>query len=83
MACVGPISSVFDVTTFAVVWFVMGASTVARQGVFQSGWFIVFRPRSLSCARVRMNLDSTARDGVSAVSRERHSGRQMAPEATT
>jgi Mg2+-importing ATPase len=40
MACVGPISSVFDVTTFAVVWFVMGASTVARHGVFQSGWFI-------------------------------------------
>ncbi len=40
MAYIGPISSVFDVTTFAVLWFVMGASTVARQGVFQSGWFI-------------------------------------------
>src|SRR6185312_5804469 len=40
MACIGPISSVFDVTTFAVLWYVMGASTVARQGLFQSGWFI-------------------------------------------
>ncbi len=40
MAYIGPISSVFDVTTFGVLWFVIGASTVARQGVFQSGWFI-------------------------------------------
>ena len=40
MAYIGPISSVFDVTTFALLWFVIGASTVARQGVFQSGWFI-------------------------------------------
>jgi Mg2+-importing ATPase len=40
MAYIGPISSVFDVTTFAVLWFVMGASSVERQGVFQSGWFI-------------------------------------------
>ncbi len=40
MAYIGPISSVFDVTTFAVLWFVIGASTVARQGLFQSGWFI-------------------------------------------
>ena len=40
MAYIGPISSVFDVTTFAVLWFVMGASTVAHQGLFQSGWFI-------------------------------------------
>lgn len=40
MAYIGPLSSVFDATTLAVLWFVMGASTVARQGVFQSGWFI-------------------------------------------
>jgi Mg2+-importing ATPase len=40
MLFIGPISSVFDVTTFAVLWFVMGASAVGRQGLFQSGWFI-------------------------------------------
>src|ERR1700730_221162 len=40
MAYIGPISSVFDVTTFAVLWFGMGASPVARQGLFQSGWCI-------------------------------------------
>jgi Mg2+-importing ATPase len=37
----GPISSVFDITTFAVMWWVFGANTVARQGLFQSGWFVV------------------------------------------
>ena len=40
MAFIGPISSVFDVTTFGLLWFVFGASSVARQGLFQSGWFI-------------------------------------------
>lgn len=40
MAYIGPISSVFDVTTFGLLWFVFGASSIARQGVFQSGWFI-------------------------------------------
>ena len=37
----GPISSVFDITTFAVMWWVFGANTVARQSLFQSGWFVV------------------------------------------
>jgi len=40
MAFIGPISSVFDVTTFGLLWFVFGASSVARQGLFQSGWLI-------------------------------------------
>ncbi|MCE1249872.1 MAG: magnesium-translocating P-type ATPase [Comamonadaceae bacterium] len=37
----GPISSVFDITTFAVMWFVFGAQTPEQQTLFQSGWFIV------------------------------------------
>ncbi|HEY8708789.1 MAG TPA: magnesium-translocating P-type ATPase, partial [Burkholderiaceae bacterium] len=37
----GPISSVFDLTTFAVMWWVFGANTVAMQSLFQSGWFVV------------------------------------------
>jgi Mg2+-importing ATPase len=41
MVFFGPISSVFDLTTFAVLWWVFGADTLAKQGLFQSGWFIV------------------------------------------
>ena len=37
----GPISSVFDLTTFAVMWWVFGANSVAMQSLFQSGWFVV------------------------------------------
>ena len=37
----GPISSVFDLATFALMWWVFGANTVATQGLFQSGWFVV------------------------------------------
>ncbi|WP_395406582.1 magnesium-translocating P-type ATPase [Pseudoduganella sp. UC29_106] len=37
----GPISSLFDVTTFGVMWFLFGAKTPAQQTLFQSGWFIV------------------------------------------
>ena len=37
----GPVSSVFDITTFALMWWVFGANTVAGQGLFQSGWFVV------------------------------------------
>src|SRR5205823_4387878 len=40
MVFVGPISSIFDIATFVVMWFVFGASSPARQGFFQSGWFI-------------------------------------------
>jgi len=36
----GPVSSLFDLATFALMWFVFDARTVADQGVFQSGWFI-------------------------------------------
>jgi Mg2+-importing ATPase len=37
----GPISSVFDITTFALMWWVFGANSLASQGLFQSGWFVV------------------------------------------
>jgi Mg2+-importing ATPase len=37
----GPISSLFDITTFALMWWVFGANTVGRQALFQSGWFVV------------------------------------------
>ena len=36
----GPISSIFDILTFAFLWFVLGATTPAQQSLFQSGWFI-------------------------------------------
>ncbi|MCL2657035.1 MAG: magnesium-translocating P-type ATPase [Betaproteobacteria bacterium] len=41
MVFFGPISSVFDITTFAMMWFVFGAQTPEHQTLFQSGWFIV------------------------------------------
>jgi len=37
----GPISSLFDIATFALMWWVFGANTVAEQTLFQSGWFVV------------------------------------------
>jgi Mg2+-importing ATPase len=40
MAFFGPISSVFDILTYALMWFVFGANTVAQQTLFQSGWFV-------------------------------------------
>ncbi len=40
MIFVGPISSIFDVATFLVMWYVFGANSPARQALFQSGWFI-------------------------------------------
>jgi Mg2+-importing ATPase len=41
MVFFGPISSVFDLSTFAVMWWVFGADSVAEQRLFQSGWFVV------------------------------------------
>ncbi len=40
MLWVGPSSSVFDITTFALLWFIFGANTPDHQAFFQSGWFI-------------------------------------------
>jgi len=40
MVFFGPLSSVFDILTYAVMWFVFSANTVAHQTLFQSGWFV-------------------------------------------
>ncbi|MCA1324681.1 magnesium-translocating P-type ATPase [Herbaspirillum sp. alder98] len=40
MVFFGPISSIFDVSTFALMWFVFGANSPDHQTLFQSGWFI-------------------------------------------
>ncbi|MEZ0070181.1 magnesium-transporting ATPase (P-type) [Streptacidiphilus sp. MAP12-20] len=40
MVTIGPISSIFDITTFLVMWNVFGANSDAHQALFQSGWFI-------------------------------------------
>ena len=37
----GPISSIFDILTFVLMWHVFGANTVGEQTLFQSGWFVV------------------------------------------
>ena len=36
----GPISSIFDIATFALLWYIFGANTNEHQTLFQSGWFI-------------------------------------------
>ncbi|MBP1161620.1 magnesium-translocating P-type ATPase [Rhodococcus sp. PvR099] len=40
MVFIGPISSIFDITTFALMWFVFAANTPEQAALFQSGWFI-------------------------------------------
>jgi len=40
MIYIGPSSSVFDVTTFLLLWYVYGANSMAHQDFFQSGWFV-------------------------------------------
>ncbi|MEB3754380.1 magnesium-translocating P-type ATPase [Acinetobacter sp. MD2(2019)] len=41
MVVFGPISSVFDILTFCLMWFVFHANTPEQQTLFQSGWFVV------------------------------------------
>jgi len=36
----GPISSIFDITTYCLMWFVFNANSPEHQSLFQSGWFI-------------------------------------------
>ncbi len=36
----GPISSIFDILTFCLMWFVFDANTPEHQTLFQSGWFV-------------------------------------------
>lgn len=40
MAFMGPLSSIFDILCFAVMWRVMGANKVELSPLFQCGWFV-------------------------------------------
>jgi Mg2+-importing ATPase len=40
IVCMGPISSLFDYATFAVMFFVFKANLPEHQALFQSGWFV-------------------------------------------
>jgi Mg2+-importing ATPase len=40
MVTIGPTSSIFDMVTFAVMWWVFKANAPAHEALFQSGWFI-------------------------------------------
>jgi len=40
MLWIGPVSSVFDITTYMLMFFVFGANKPELQSLFQSGWFI-------------------------------------------
>ena len=41
MFVIGPVSSLFDIAIFGVMWFVFGATTLEQQGLFQTGWFVM------------------------------------------
>jgi len=38
---IGPVSSIFDFSTFALLWFIIGANSVETQSLFHSGWFVL------------------------------------------
>ncbi len=40
MLYIGPLSSIFDYVTFAVMFFIFKANTSEHQGLFQTGWFV-------------------------------------------
>lgn len=40
MIYIGPISSIFDIATYLVMWYVFKCTMPADQALFQSGWFI-------------------------------------------
>ena len=40
MFWIGPISSLFDYVTFAVLYFILKANSPEHQSLFQSGWFV-------------------------------------------
>jgi P-type Mg2+ transporter len=40
MVYFGPVSSIFDIATFCLMWFVFRANVPEAQTLFQSGWFI-------------------------------------------
>ncbi|WP_338885211.1 magnesium-translocating P-type ATPase [Xenorhabdus sp. TH1] len=40
MLWIGPTSSIFDIMTYAVMWYVFAANSIEHQALFQSGWFV-------------------------------------------
>lgn len=40
MIFIGPISSIFDISTYLLMWFIFGCQSPEMQTLFQSGWFI-------------------------------------------
>jgi Mg2+-importing ATPase len=40
MVWFGPVSSLFDIVTYLLMWFVFSANTPEHQTLFQSGWFV-------------------------------------------
>lgn len=38
---IGPVSSIFDILTYVVMWFIFSGNTLAEQSLFQTGWFMV------------------------------------------
>ncbi|SQA99278.1 Magnesium-transporting ATPase, P-type 1 [Cedecea neteri] len=40
MVFFGPLSSIFDIVTFGVMWWIFKANTPEAQTLFQSGWFV-------------------------------------------
>ncbi len=40
MAVLGPVSSVFDILCFVVMWWAIGANTTELSPLFQCGWFV-------------------------------------------
>ena len=40
MIFIGPISSIFDIVTYLVMWYIFGCTSPEHQTLFQSGWFI-------------------------------------------
>ena len=40
MVFFGPVSSVFDIATYCLMWFVFKANSPDQQTLFQSGWFV-------------------------------------------
>ena len=41
MIIIGPVSSIFDITTFCLMYYVFAANTIEMQSLFHSGWFVV------------------------------------------
>lgn len=40
MIYIGPISSIFDITTYLLMWYVFSCNSPEMQSLFQTGWFV-------------------------------------------